>query len=312
MRLRHFLLAFVSVLIVMPSVRAAADDELNEVAASAVRRTQTRFPDEKLKDEDVAVTVIDLRDAAKPRTGSFRGGEPIYPASVVKLFYLAATHRWLEDGKLQDSEELRRTLHDMIVDSSNDATGAIVDALSGVGNGAPLADEDMKAWSDKRQAVNRYFASIGYAGINVCQKAYAEGPYGLERIFLGPKYGNRNKLTTDATARLLSEIIADKAVTPDRSRQMKGLLKRDPAAKPDGNDDQNTGFTAKALPPDSKLWAKAGWTSTARHDAAYVETPDGLKFVLVIFTTGHARNREVLPTIARGVMDGMGGRKRDE
>jgi hypothetical protein len=224
----------------------------------------------------------------------------------VKLFYLAATHRWLEDGRLQDSQELRRTLKDMIVESSNDACGNIVEALSGVGNGAPLADGEMKAWADKRQAVNRYFTSMGYVGINVCQKAYAEGPYGRERIFLGPKFENRNKLTTDATARLLAEIVAGKAVTPDRSRQMMELLKRDPAAKPAGGDDQNTGFTAKALPPGSKLWSKAGWTSTARHDAAYVETPDGLKFVLVIFTTGHARNQEVLPAIARGVMARLG------
>ena len=111
---------------------------------------------------------------------------------------------------------------------------------------------------------------------------------------------------------MLGEIATGKAVTPDRSRQMMELLKRDPAAKPSGNDDQNTGFTAKALPPGSKLWCKAGWTNTARHDAAYVETPDGLKFVLVIFTTGHARNREVLPAIARGVMEGLGGKKRDE
>jgi beta-lactamase class A len=294
-----------SLLFVSPTAWAADAGDLNDVVASAVKQAQAKFPDEKVKDQDVAVTLIDLRDPAKPRTGSFRGDAAIYPASVVKMFYLAATHRWLEDGKLQDSDELRRTLHDMIVDSSNDACGNIVEALSGVGNGAPLSDEEMKAWADKRQAVNRYYASMGYHGINVCQKAYAEGPYGRERIFLGPKFENRNKLTTDATARLLSEIATGKAVSPERSRQMMELLKRDPTAKPDGNDDQNTGFTAKALPPGSKLWSKGGWTSTARHDAAYVETPEGLKFVLVIFTTGHGRNREVLPAIAKGVMDGL-------
>ena len=304
MRSKRLLIGFLLLLCATPAVRAA--DDLNDIVASAVKQAQSKFPDEKLKDEDVAVTLIDLREPAKPRSGSFRGGEPIYPASVVKLFYLAATHRWLEDGKLKDSDELRQTLRDMIVDSSNDASGAIVDTLSGVGNGAPLPDDEMKVWVEKRQAVNRYYASMGYTGINVCQKAYAEGAYVRERVFLGPKFENRNKLTTDATARLLCEIVTGKAVTPERSRQMMDLLKRDPTAKPDGNDDQNTGFTAKALPMGSKLWSKGGWTSTARHDAAYVETQDGLKFVLVIFTTGHARNRELLPAIARSVMQGMG------
>jgi beta-lactamase class A len=284
---------------------AAAGNQLDDVAAAAVRQAKAKFSDAKIVDEDLAVTVIDLRDAANPRAGSFRGGEPIYPASVIKLFYLAAAHRWLEDGKLADSDELRRMLRDMIVDSSNDATGAVVDALSGVGNGEPLPEAEMKDWAERRQAVNRYFASLGYVGINVCQKAYAEGPYGRERVFLGPKFENRNKLTTDMTARLMAETVAGKAVTPERSRQMMDLLKRDPAGNASGPDDQDTGYTAKALPPGSRLWSKAGWTSTARHDAGYVETPDGLKFVLVIFTTGHARNRELLPTIAREVVNGL-------
>jgi hypothetical protein len=284
-----------------------AAKNLDALVSSAVRRTQEKFATENLKDDDVAVTLIDVRDAARPRSGRFRGDAPVYPASVVKLFYLAATHQWLEDRRLGDSDELRRTLRDMIVDSSNDATGAIVDALSGVGNGAPLPDDEMKAWAEKRQVVNRYFVSLGYTGINVCQKAYAEGPYGRERIFLGPKFENRNKLTTDATARLLSEIALGKAVSPDRSRQMMELLKRDPAKKGDGPDDQATGFSAGALPAGSRLWSKAGWTSTARHDAAYVETPAGQKFVLVIFTTGHARKREILPAIAGAAIEALRG-----
>src|ERR687886_358498 len=77
-----------------------------------------------------AVTLIDLSDQAHPVQASFRGEERIYPASVVKLFYLAAAHRWLEDGKIQETDELRRALRDMIVDSSNDATQFVVDVLT--------------------------------------------------------------------------------------------------------------------------------------------------------------------------------------
>ena len=57
---------------------------------------------------------------------------------------------------------------------------------------------------------------------------------------------------------------------------------------------------------DAKLWSKAGWTSTTRHDAAYVELPGGGKFVLVVFTTGHSREREIIPAIVRSVMKGLG------
>ena len=285
---------------------------LNEVVTTAVRQAQARFPEEHLKDEDLALTVVDLREASHARAGSFRGNEPVYPASVVKLFYLAAAHQWLQDGRLHDSEELRRMLRDMIVDSSNDATAAVVDALTGAANGAPLPEAEMRPWAERRNAVNRHFASLGYTGINVCQKTYAEGPYGRERVFLGPKFENRNRLTTDATARLLVEIVQGRAVSPVRSRQMMELLKRDVVKKKDDPDDQSLGFTAGALAEGCRLWSKAGWTSTARHDAAYVETPDGYKFVLVIFTTGHAKRRDLLPALVREVLSGLRDSPRGE
>jgi hypothetical protein len=42
-----------------------------------------------------------------------------------------------------------------------------------------------------------------------------------------------------------------------------------------------------------------------RHDAVYLELPDGAKFVLVTFTTDHANEREIIPTVARVVIEGM-------
>jgi hypothetical protein len=38
---------------------------------------------------------------------------------------------------------------------------------------------------------------------------------------------------------------------------------------------------------------------------AYVELPDGAKFVLATFTTDHANEREIIPTVARFVMAGL-------
>lgn len=296
-------------LVAAPGLARAAE-ALDALAALAAKNAIAHFQDDKVTEDALAITVIDLRDPAALRQGGFRGSEPIFPASVVKLFYLAATHQWLEEGKLQDSDELRRTMHDMIVDSSNDATGMIVDALSGAVNGAPLPDTEMMQWVDQRNAVNRYFASLGYAigggeGINVNQKTYCEGPYGREKLFIGPKFENRNKLTTGATARLLSEIVLGRLVSVERSKQMMDLLKRDPSQKASGADDQATGFIAAALPPGTKLWSKAGWTSTARHDAAYIETPGGVKAVIVIFTTGHARQRKLIPAVAREIIEGL-------
>jgi beta-lactamase class A len=317
-KLFHFACAVVALAAL--TVHTAAQDKakpaepvtsprLQKVLDDAARAALERFKEKGFAEKHLAVTLIDLTDPARPERASFRGAEPIYPASVVKLFYLAAAHRWIEDGRLKESEEFTRGLRDMIVDSSNDATAFVLDSLTGVSSGAELSTEELKVWGEKRNAVNRYYASLGYTvgpgGINVNQKPWCEGPYGRERQFLGPKFGNRNKLTTDATARLLAEIVGGRVVSPERSRKMLDLMKRDFAGKSEDPDDQAHAFTGIALEPGTRLWSKAGWTSTARHDAAYLELPDGRRLILVTFTTDFAKERDIIPTIAREVVRGV-------
>ena len=186
-----------------------------------------------------------------------------------------------------------------------------MDVLTQTTSGFELPPKEMEKWQDKRNAVNRYFSSLGYTNINVNQKTFCEDAYGREKVSRGPNGENRNKLTTDATARLLAEIATSRVVNPARSEQMMSLLKRQFLATGKDNDDQGYGFTGIALRgmPSAKLWAKAGWTSTTRHDAAYIELPNGARFVLVTFTTDHAAEREIIPTVARVVIDGLGSAK---
>ncbi|HYH86139.1 MAG TPA: serine hydrolase [Pyrinomonadaceae bacterium] len=284
----------------------AASPRLQKIVDDAARVALEKFKDKGFAEKNLAVTLIDLSDPRRAEQASFRGAEPIYPASVVKLFYLAAAHRWMEDGRLRETEELSRGLKDMIVESSNDATHFVLDSLTGVSNGAELSPSELKKWAEKRNVVNRYFAASGYAvgpgGINVNQKPWCEGPYGRERQFLGPKFENRNKLTTDAVARLLADIVQGRAVSPARSAKMLELMKRDFTGKSEDPDDQAHGFTGIALETGMRYWSKAGWTSTTRHDAAYIELPDGQRLVLVTFTTDNAKEREIIPTIARAVI----------
>src|SRR5437763_5238971 len=202
---------------------ASLQDLVNDAAHAAL----TKFADKKLTESQLSITLIDLRDPQHPVTASFRGNERIYPASVVKLFYFGAVHRWLEDKKIQETDELKRAVRDMIVDSSNEATQYIVDVLTQTTGGFELPPKEMKAWQNKRNAVNRYYSSMGYVNINVNQKTFCEDAYGREKVSRGPNGENRNKLTTDATARLLSEIVTGPAINQARSAQMMELLKRD-------------------------------------------------------------------------------------
>ena len=285
----------------------AQQTSLQDLVNRAARATIDRFAAQKLDEKQLSITLIDLRDPEHPVTASFHGNERIYPASVSKLFYLVAAHRWLEDKKIELTPELTRALRDMIVDSSNEATQYVVDVITHTTGGYELPPKEMDDWQYKRNAVNRYFAELGYTNININQKTFCEDAYGRERVSRGPNGENRNKLTTDATARLMMEIVTGKIANAARTAQMMELLKRDYKGKGDDTDDQGTGFTGIALKGREgyRLWSKAGWTSTTRHDVAYVEMPDGGKFVLATFTTDHSRDREIIPSVARLVIDGL-------
>ncbi|MGB6297330.1 MAG: serine hydrolase [Rivularia sp. (in: cyanobacteria)] len=246
---------------------------------------------------------------------NYRGGERIYPASVIKLFYLLAIHEWLEKGMVETSAELERAMRDMIIDSSNDATSLIVDVLTGTTSGPELPPGPFETWKQQRNIVNRYLQSLGWEelqSVNVCHKTWGDGPYGRERAFYGELLENRNMLTTNAIARLLHAIVGGVAVSATRSQEMMNVMKRslNPEELPkDVEEDQITGFLGGSLPQEAKIWSKAGWTSSVLHDAAYIEIPDKRPYLLIVFTEGkeNAKSREILPFVSQQVMSAVSG-----
>jgi len=283
--------------------------ELQVMLDRVIQDMLKSYPNDSFKQTEIAATLIDVRDPNDLKTANFRGSERIYPASVVKMFYMNALERQLEDGKVTMTPELQRGLKDMIVVSSNEATQYILDVLTDTSSGAELPPKEFEAWQYKRNRVNRFYSAMGYTNINVNQKTFCEDAYGVEQQTRNYKGENRNALTTDAVARLLTEIVLGRMNTPDRTKAMMDLMKRDPFKKSDDPDSQDVAFSGKALVDlkltDARIWSKAGWTNRARHDAAYIETPDGEKFVLVVFTENHANDKEALQTVVKGVIAGL-------
>jgi len=272
----------------------------------AVAQTLERTWNPPLQASQLAVSAVDLSEPQKPTFASVRGGEPVYPASVIKLFYLAAVHRWMEDRKIADTPEVRRALRDMIVESYNEPTHYLIDLLTGTTSGPELPEAELKPWWDRRNAVNRWFQSLGYPPtINASKKPWCEGPYGRESQAIAAFEPRRNFLTTEATARLMLEIALGHCVNAERSRQMLALMARDFTAPATDPEDQAHGYTGIALKPGMKLWSKCGLTSQTRHDAALVELPSGRRLILVIFTTDHATERNLIPTVAREILDSL-------
>ncbi|XHU96470.1 MAG: serine hydrolase [cyanobacterium endosymbiont of Rhopalodia gibba] len=303
-----------------------SDDALQKIGNQTLKATWSEFP--QLAPDQLALTWVVYDPPVIANTGgaisaeefwkysvrgfNYRGIERIYPASIVKLFYLVAVHEWLEGKMISESVELNRAIRDMVVDSSNDATSLVVDVLTGTTSGPELPASPFDTWQHQRNIINRYFKSLGWEGlaaINVNQKTWCDGPYGRERIFVGEMMENRNMLTTNAVAQLLYSIVGGVAVSSKRSQQMMELLKRNLTPKNfnmTGEENQVIGFLGEGLPPNTQLWSKAGWTSRVRHDAAYIQIPGYQPYLLVVFTEGQdSQNKAIIPFISQRIVIAM-------
>ncbi|HUP58854.1 MAG TPA: serine hydrolase [Thermoanaerobaculia bacterium] len=249
-----------------------------------------------LKADDLAITVVDITNPSVIARGSYHGDAPFYPASVIKLFFMAdayATHK-------ESVPDADRALKEMIVVSDNDATAYLVDILSDTAAGPSLEGRALRRFVERRREINRRFERLGYAGnVSAMMKPWSFGPFGRELQLLGGKdRPDRNKLTANACASLVLWIVRRRA--PGSEAMMTLLLR--PLAPLRDDENQVKEFIGEALPTDTKLWSKAGWTSEVRHDAAYVELPNGKKMVLVVFTRGIATEVTLLPAITRNVL----------
>jgi len=274
-------------------VDPSIETKLRHVAESTLKD----FP--KLKAEDLSMTLVDLTKMSTISRGDYHGDAPFYPASVVKLFFLAETFHQKKDSL----PDVPRALGEMIHVSDNDATAFIVDVISDTSSGPELDGRALKKFVEKRSVVNRWLTPLGY-DISAMAKPWSFGPFGRDVQLMGPNKENRNRATSNAVASLLLWIVRGRAVSPEASKAMMELLNR-PLDTPRKDENQVKEFLGESLPAGSKLWSKAGWTSEVRNDAAYVELPNGPKFILVVFTRGTADDVKLLPAIGTKVLAEM-------
>lgn len=259
----------------------------------AAEATLKAYP--QLKPEDLAISVVDVTNPAIVARADYRGDERFYPASVIKLFFMADVY----GTKKEKIGDVDRALKEMIVVSDNDATAYLVDILADTCPGPPLEGRALRRYIERRRDINERFQKLGYAdNVSAMMKPWSFGPYGVDLQVLGENRVNRNMLTANATASLLLWIQRLRA--PGAQEMMK-LLER-PLSPRREEENQVKELIGEALPEGSKLWSKAGWTSEVRHDAAYIELPSGRKLILVIFTRGIAEDVTLIPAVTKNVL----------
>jgi beta-lactamase class A len=273
------------------------DPSLAVAIQRAADETLKEYP--KLTADNLAISIIDVTHPSIIQRADLRGDTPFYPASVVKLFFMAETFHQHKENE----PDVPRALHEMIRVSDNDATAYIVDTISDTSSGPSLEGRALRKFIDKRRVANEWFATMGY-DISAMAKPWSFGPFGRDLQLMGPNRENRNRASANSVAALLLWIVRRRAVSPAASEAMLTLLHR--PLPPEKEENQIKEFIGEALPPGSQLWSKAGWTSEVRHDAAYFELPgNGRKLILVIFTRGTADDVTLVPAIAKKVLGNL-------
>ena len=169
----------------------------------------------------------------------------VYPASMIKLFALAACYQQIEDGKIKESE-VYSTLYSMAAISNNQAFNMIV-------------------WKIGKTYINEWCQAHGYTGTGQYHGLQPSTNYeGLTTADLP------NKTCCVDVGHILESIYRGECVSEYASQQMLNIL----------FEQKYRCKLPSALPYGAKAANKTGDTFNISHDAAIIYS-DGADYVLV-------------------------------
>jgi len=213
-----------------------------------------------------------------------------YPASCVKLAYLASAMYWCRINNLPYNH-LDADVRLMIVKSDNPATGRVVDAITGAPNyPAGVRDEAFNAWYEKRLFTENFLKARGLLeNQTLMHKTYpsnsGESPNGAEKLAVDFRNGNR--MQPKCAASLMLEIVKG-AIEPGATEYMRALLRRERCGA--GSE------FGLGLPPGSIYENKYGQAYDTLEDIAYVKLPNGKEFILAAFSNGYVEPEKSNPS----------------
>ncbi len=225
------------------------------------------------------------------RRGSYGGDTLHYPASAVKLAYMAAAAHW-ERVNNKPVGFLEPHVGPMIRHSDNVATGRVVDAITETTNVTDAGTTaSYEQWKSARLYASDFLSSRGLLENQVVHvKTYptnsGDVPAGFEQRMW--KDTGRNAMQTNANASLLLEIIKGKLESRSTT-YMRGLLTHDRLGS-----DSVLGF---GVPPGAIYENKTGRAFDTLADFAYIKMPGNDKeMILAVLSNAFIDSETSQPT----------------
>ncbi len=216
--------------------------------------------------------------------GSVNPAAISYPASCVKLAYLATAIVWCRTNG-HPYTYLNANVAPMITVSSNTDTGIVVDTITGAPNLPSVSassDPAFAPWYSKRLYTENYLSGRGLLeNQTILNKTYpsnsGSSPVGAEAVIINSTRGG-NRMQAKCAASLMMEIVKGK-IEPGATSYMTGLLSHDR-----WGEDTAVG---PGVPPGATFHNKIGVASGTVEDIAHVSMPNGKEFFLAVFTDAY-------------------------
>ncbi len=224
----------------------------------------------------MAIGLVDL-SGDTPRFARVNGNHMMYATSLPKIAILVAAYVAIEDGSLQETEELRKDLGDMIRVSSNPAATRVLDAVGMKKLQAVMKDPKYGFYDEKRGG-----------GLWVGKRYAAAGP----RVG-DPLYNISHGATATQVCRVFYLLASGRLINPERSAMMLEDL-----ADPHLHHKFVSQIEARA--PDARMYRKSGTWKQWHADAIMVQGSRWRDYILVGLvesSNGEKILRQVLPAI---------------
>lgn len=231
-----------------------------------------------IADKRMAVSVVDLSNAADPRFSRVNGDVMMYAASLPKIAILLTAMHQMHHGQLEETPEIMRDLNRMIRKSSNTAATAMIDRVGGLSAIEQVLTDPAYEFFDEDRGGGLW---VG--------KRYAKSG----RRNPDPLQGLSHGATVTQVARFYYLVAEGRLVSRKRSKQMLDIL-ADPGIS------HKFVNSLRQVAPRAKLFRKSGTWRNWHSDSVLVWGPDWRRYIVVCLVedeNGERIIRNLIPAV---------------